>query len=101
MATRHILSIDGGGVRGLVAAIVLDALDAEFKAIGKPCGVADCFDLIAGTSSGAIIAAALSSPAPDGGAGSDPGDIRRFFETQSREIFPSRWWCNIPVIGRL
>lgn len=101
MATRHILSIDGGGVRGLVAAIVLDALDGEFQAIGKNCRVSDCFDLIAGTSSGAILAAALAAPAPDGGPGPTPADLRSFFETQSRKIFPSRWFCNIPVIGRL
>ena len=67
MGTRHILSIDGGGVRGLVAAIVLDALDGEFKAAGKTCSVSECFDLIAGTSSGAVIAAALAMPGRDGG----------------------------------
>ncbi|MEM9619518.1 MAG: patatin-like phospholipase family protein [Pseudomonadota bacterium] len=98
---RNILSIDGGGVRGIVAAIVLDALDGEFKVAGKTCAVADCFDLIAGTSSGAIMAAALSLPAPDGGPGPTPGDLRRFFETKARAIFPPRLFCNIPLIGRL
>lgn len=98
---RNVLAIDGGGVRGVVAAIVLDALDAEFKAIGKTCAVADCFDLIAGTSSGAVIAAGLSFPATDGGASANPADLRRFFETRLRTIFPPRPFCNIPVIGRL
>ena len=98
---RNVLAIDGGGVRGIVAAIVLDALDAEFKTVGKSCAVADCFDLIAGTSSGAIIAAALSFPVADGNKGATPADLRRFFETQSRTIFPPRPFRNIPVIGRL
>ncbi|MHA7873455.1 MAG: patatin-like phospholipase family protein [Hyphococcus sp.] len=98
---RNILAIDGGGVRGIVAAIVLDALDAEMRALGKRCAVADCFDLIAGTSSGAIIAAALALPAPDGSAGPTPADMQRFFEVQARKIFPPRFFCNIPVIGRL
>ena len=98
---RNVLAIDGGGVRGIVAAIVLDALDAEFKAAGKTCSVADCFDLIAGTSSGAVIAAGLSFPAADGGVSTNPADLRRFFETQLRAIFPPRPFCNIPVIGRL
>lgn len=101
MAIRHILAVDGGGVRGLVAAIVLDALDAEFAAIGKNCAVADCFDLIAGTSSGSIIAAGLALPSPDGGPSPTPAEIRTFFEQESRRIFPSTWFCNIPVIGRL
>lgn len=101
MALRHVLSIDGGGVRGVVSAIVLDALDAEFEAIGKSCRVADCFDLIAGTSSGAIIAAGLAMPGTDGEDTARPGAIRKLFETQSRRIFPRRWFCEIPVIGRL
>jgi patatin-like phospholipase/acyl hydrolase len=101
MVLRNILSIDGGGVRGIVPAIVLDALSGEFKAAGKTCSISDCFDLIAGTSSGAIIAAALSLPAADGGPSATPADLRRFFEDKSRVIFPSRWFGDIPVLGRL
>lgn len=101
MALRHILSIDGGGVRGIVSTIVLDALDVEFRAIGKTCRVADCFDLIAGTSSGAIVAAGLAAPRPDSDASAAPSDIRRLFETEVRRIFPRNWFCEIPVIGRL
>lgn len=101
MATRHILAIDGGGVRGLVAAIVLEALDQEFKSIGKKSAVGDCFDLVAGTSSGALIAAALTLPAPGGGPSPTPQALRGFFEQHARTIFPPRPFCNIPIIGRL
>ncbi len=101
MTTRRILSIDGGGVRALVAAIVLDALDGEFTAIGKDCAIGDCFDLIAGASSGSFVAAALALPRPDGGPGPAPAEIRRFLETTARRVFPSKWYCNIPVLGRL
>lgn len=101
MAIRHILSIDGGGVRAIVAAIVLDALQGEFRAAGKDCNVGDCFDLIAGASSGSFVAAALALPRPDGGPGPAPAEIRRFFEETSRRVFPSRWFCNIPILGRL
>lgn len=102
MAIRHILSIDGGGVRGIVSSIVLDALDAEFKAIGKTCRVADCFDLITGTSSGAIVAAGLAMPRLDNAETSaTPGDIRRLFEQNAGRIFPRRFFNEIPIIGRL
>ncbi len=101
MATRYILSIDGGGVRGIVAAIVLDALDGEFKAAGKTCTVSECFDLIAGTSSGALIAAALSFPAPDGGTGPTPSEIRDRYEADARRIFPQKFFTRLPLIGRL
>ena len=101
MATRHILAIDGGGVRGLVAAIVLDALDGEFRAIGKQCAVSDCFDLIVGTSSGSIVAAGLAMPHPDGTEGIGPAQIRALFEKNAIRIFPRRAFMHIPVIGRL
>ena len=101
MAVRRILSIDGGGVRGIVSSIMLEALDAELKAAGKTCSVADCFDLIAGTSSGALVAAGLVTPRPGADETTTPAQIRRIFETDARRIFPRRWFCEIPVIGRL
>ncbi len=53
----NILSIDGGGIRGLIPALVL----AEFeRRSGRP--TADLFDLIAGTSTGGILACALAKP---------------------------------------
>ncbi len=101
MALRHILSIDGGGVRGIVAAVVLEALEAELKAVGKSCSIGDCFDLIAGTSSGAIIAAGLVMPPTGDDDRAAPAQIRRMFENDARRIFPRRWFCEIPILGRL
>ena len=46
----RILSIDGGGVRGLIPGVVLCEIE---KRMGKP--LSDCFDLIAGTSAGGPI----------------------------------------------
>jgi patatin-like phospholipase/acyl hydrolase len=48
---KKILSIDGGGIRGLIPALVLAEIETR---TGK--AVADCFDLIAGTSTGGILA---------------------------------------------
>ena len=55
----RILSIDGGGIRGLVPALVLAELEAR---TGRP--VAELFDLVAGTSTGGILACALCRPDP-------------------------------------
>jgi len=52
----NILSIDGGGLRGLVPLIMLERV---LQLAGKT-SVSECFDLIAGTSTGGIIACALS-----------------------------------------
>ena len=55
----RILSIDGGGIRGLIPARVLADIE---RRCGRPAG--ELFDLVAGTSTGAIIACALTRPKP-------------------------------------
>ena len=56
---KNILSIDGGGIKGIFAASFLSEI--EKKCCIKIC---DYFDMISGTSTGAIIAAALSIGIP-------------------------------------
>jgi uncharacterized protein len=58
---KRILSLDGGGVRGAATIAFLEKLEAEISEIeGRPTRLAEWFDLIGGTSTGAIIAAALA-----------------------------------------
>jgi hypothetical protein len=56
---RRILSIDGGGIRGIIPASTLAALEQQ---LGRP--VRECFDFVAGTSTGALISAALAAGVP-------------------------------------
>jgi patatin-like phospholipase/acyl hydrolase len=53
----RVLSIDGGGIRGIIPALVLCHLEQR---TGRP--VAGLFDLVAGTSTGGILATALTRP---------------------------------------
>ena len=53
--TKYVLSIDGGGVRALASATFLSELD---KSTNKK--LSESFDLIVGTSTGGIIALAIS-----------------------------------------
>jgi len=53
----RILSIDGGGIRGLIPAVVLAEIERRTQR-----RIADLFDLIAGTSTGGILACALTAP---------------------------------------
>ena len=62
--TFHILSLDGGGARGIYSAQVLACIE---RAVGAQ--VRDCFDLIAGTSTGSIIAGAAAAGIPTGNRG--------------------------------
>jgi uncharacterized protein len=55
----RVLAIDGGGIRGLIPALVLAEIEER---AGRP--VFELFDLIAGTSTGGIIAGALCAPDP-------------------------------------
>lgn len=52
-----ILSIDGGGIRGIIPAMMLAELE---RCMGKP--IAESFDMIAGTSTGGILSLALTKP---------------------------------------
>lgn len=54
---RAILSIDGGGIRGIIPATILAYIEEQ---TGKR--IFQLFDLIAGTSTGGIIALGLTMP---------------------------------------
>lgn len=57
--TRRILAIDGGGVRGVIPAVALAALERSVGGRAR-----DHFDFVAGTSTGALIAAAVAAGIP-------------------------------------
>ncbi|WP_341823868.1 patatin-like phospholipase family protein [Wolbachia endosymbiont (group A) of Agelastica alni] len=52
--TKYILSVDGGGIRGIIPAIILAEIEQRTR---KP--IAEIFDLMAGTSTGGIVVAGL------------------------------------------
>ena len=72
---RRILSIDGGGIKGVFPASFLTSIE---ESVGGP--VADYFDLIAGTSTGGIIALGL-------GLGLKASEILHFYEVHGPVIF--------------
>lgn len=94
-----ILSLDGGGIRGFFSAALLAQLE---ESTGK--SVKDHFDLIAGTSTGAIIALGIAS-----GMGADK--ILTFYQEHGKDIFGSprllsRWlfepkYGNEPLVSAL
>lgn len=74
----RILSIDGGGIRGIIPAIVIKALLGDLRA-------QDTFHIIAGTSTGGIIACGLAKPDPI-----DLDDIINLYVEHGGEIFKKR-----------
>lgn len=82
--TFRILALDGGGTRGIYTAQLLSKIEQAFGT-----RINTCFDLIAGTSTGSIIAGAAVSAIP-------MADIVELFETETPHIFRRRWY-RIPL----
>lgn len=90
---KRLLALDGGGMRGLIALGYLARIETEIRQrLGKPGLVlADYFDLIGGTSTGAIIAAQLAF-------GLSVSDIRARYLDMGPRIFRKRrfgWWRSV------
>ena len=80
-----ILAIDGGGARGIIPAMVLEEIE---RRTGKP--IHELFDLIAGTSTGSLIAAMLTVPRPGGASIRSAAEIVRFYDGEGAELFFAR-----------
>lgn len=75
---KRILSIDGGGIRGIIPAMIIEALEEKLQKLTKDRNtrVADYFDFMAGTSTGGILTCLYNCP-EDGGAATGDGLEKR------------------------
>ncbi|XP_058772791.1 patatin-like protein 1 [Vicia villosa] len=84
-----VLSIDGGGVRGIIPGVILAYLESQLQEIdGADARLADYFNVIAGTSTGGLITAMLATPDPE-------SNNRPLFA--ARQIVPF-YLKNLPLI---
>jgi uncharacterized protein len=84
-----VLAIDGGGIRGLIPALVLAEIESR---TGQR--IADLVDMIAGTSTGGILACALGKPDPLPAA-----DIATIYEEEGPKIFDRSLLKQITSLG--
>ncbi|MFN6461732.1 MAG: patatin-like phospholipase family protein [Nostoc sp. DedVER02] len=82
----RILALDGGGIRGVVTAKILEKLQKQLK---QPLN--KYFDLITGTSTGSIVAAGLV-------IGKTPEQLAGIYEKRGKEIFKSPFF-RIPILS--
>ncbi|MCD9644779.1 hypothetical protein HAX54_033213 [Datura stramonium] len=84
-----VLSIDGGGVRGIIPGTILSCLGSKLQELDGPeARLADYFDMIAGTSTGGLIATMLTAPDQHGRPLYAAKDIIPFCFEQCPNIFP-------------
>lgn len=84
----RILSLSGGGMRGVFSAAVLAELQDALRNHTRDTNaqLTDYFDLIVGTSTGGLLALGLAF-------GKEPKVLLDVYKTKGRRIFP-RWWLN-------
>jgi patatin-like phospholipase/acyl hydrolase len=92
----RVLSIDGGGLRGIVPAVVLAEVE---RLAGKP--VHELFDLIAGTSTGGILACALTVPGAEGLPRHTAAELVDLYRTQGPLIFTRSLWHRVESVEGL
>ncbi|MFN9622006.1 MAG: patatin-like phospholipase family protein [Cyanobacteriota bacterium] len=85
---KRVLALDGGGVRGILTLGFLERIEALLRERhgGDPeFRLRDYYDLIAGTSTGSIIAALLAR-------GHSVAEVIDLYNTLARQVFRRSWW---------
>jgi len=92
----RVLAIDGGGIRGLYAANILRELEARTQ---KP--LSSLFDVIAGTSTGGILALGLTTPNAQGQPKFTTENLVKLYESEGNKIFEKSLIRQIQTLGGL
>jgi uncharacterized protein len=87
----RILSLDGGGIRGIFTATLFAELEERFLPPGRR--IYECFDLITGTSTGGIIALGLSLGIP-------AREMARLYTERGLDIFPAPPTSRLALLRR-
>ncbi|MAP25105.1 MAG: hypothetical protein CMM87_06210 [Rickettsiales bacterium] len=87
---KKLLSIDGGGIRGIVPLMLLDVLLKKTQKI-----LPEAFDVVAGTSTGAIIALGLLTPDRKKQPLYTPKDLLNMYLENAQKIFSSSFWRKV------
>ncbi|KAG8365849.1 hypothetical protein BUALT_Bualt17G0014700 [Buddleja alternifolia] len=85
-----VLSIDGGGIRGIIPGRILANLESKLQKLDGPdARIANYFDVLAGTSTGGLITAMLAAPGKDNRPLFTAENITSFYLQHCPQIFPN------------
>ena len=95
MAERcyRVLALDGGGIRGLIPAEVLKEIETH---MARP--ISEMFDLIAGTSTGGILALGLTKPGQPGKPQFTASDMCDLYLNEGMTIFPHSIFHDVKTL---
>ncbi|CAH9091455.1 unnamed protein product [Cuscuta europaea] len=96
-----ILSIDGGGIRGIIPATILEYLESQLQELdGEDARLADYFDVISGTSTGGLVTAMLTAPGENDRPLYAAKDIKPFYLNNCPMIFKqnSGWLSGVVTL---
>jgi patatin-like phospholipase/acyl hydrolase len=94
--TLRILSIDGGGIRGVIPAMFMMEIE---KRTGKR--IAELFHLIAGSSTGGILTLGMTVPGADGKPRYTARDGLHLYENEGPVIFKQTAWQTISSLANM
>jgi patatin-like phospholipase/acyl hydrolase len=91
-----ILCIDGGGIKGIIPARILEYIEKHVRnKKGDGYHIHESFNLLSGTSTGGIIVIGLLCPGPDGQAKFSVSDLLDLYVKKGNLIFQTSAWDKI------
>lgn len=99
MKAIRVLAIDGGGIRGIIPAMILTRVEQllRYYSGNENAHISDYFDLIAGTSTGGILTSLYLCPDFKGSTRSkySANEVLDLYETDGPHIFKKTLWNNL------
>jgi patatin-like phospholipase/acyl hydrolase len=94
--TCRILAMDGGGIRGILPARVLAEIERRASR-----SIADTFNLLAGTSTGGLLALGLAIPTPGKAKPYSAEQMLELYRVKGPTIFASSLWHSVASLGAI
>lgn len=91
-----ILAIDGGGIRGIIPAIILAEIE---RRTGQQ--IVNLFDLMAGSSTGGLLVMGLNVPDTQGQPKYTAEELALMYEREGHEIFSRSMWRSVRTMNNI
>jgi len=99
----RVLAIDGGGVRGIIPAVILEYIENKIIEItGNPKSrISDFLDFTSGTSTGSIISAMVITPDESGKPAYKMSDVVQGYFDLAEVVFKKNFWRDLKTVWGL